>query len=190
MVESRRENILDAATDVFSKYGFHGAKMEDIAKKAGIGKGTIYGYFDSKRSLFYEMIKYRIEEYRKGLDSALNMDGSLEEKLYALYVSHEAYLDRYIDITQMIMREKEVLPKELIMELADEMDKLFNMTKRAIEEAIHRKELRKDLDPKLAAIIIIGSIGQFYGRKIYYQRKGYDSIDLKDLVDTMLKGLR
>ena len=57
------------------------------------------------------------------------------------------------------------------MELADEMDKLFNMMKRAVEEAIHRKELRKDLEPKLAAIIVIGSIGQFYGRKIYYQKK-------------------
>ncbi|HOJ12843.1 MAG TPA: TetR/AcrR family transcriptional regulator [Clostridiales bacterium] len=190
MTENRRENLLNAATDVFSQYGFHGAKMEDIAKKAEIGKGTIYGYFDSKRSLFYEMIKYRIEEYRKGLDSALNIDGSLEEKLYAQYVFHEAYLNKYIDITQIIMREKEVLPKELIMELAAEMDKLFSRMKRAVEEAIHRKELRKDLDPKLAAIIIIGSIGQFYGQKIYCQKKGHDNIDLMDLIDTVLKGLR
>ncbi len=33
MMENKREAILDAATDVFSKYGFYGAKMEDIAKK-------------------------------------------------------------------------------------------------------------------------------------------------------------
>ncbi len=190
MMEDRRKNILNAATDIFSKYGFYGAKMEDIAKKAGIGKGTIYGYFDSKRSLFYEMIKYRIEEYKKGLDSSLNIEGSLEEKLYAVYDFHEAYLKRYIDTTQIIMREQEVLPKKLMKELADEMHKLFNRMKIAVEEAIHRKELRKDLDPELAAVIIIGSIGQFYGRKIYYERKGYNNLDLKDLIDTMLEGLK
>ena len=106
MVEDRRENILNAATDIFSKYGFHGAKMEDIARKAEIGKGTIYGYFDSKKSLFYEMIKYRIDEYEKGLDKSLKLEGSLEEKLYALYDFHEEYLNRYIDITQIIMMER------------------------------------------------------------------------------------
>ena len=39
--------------------------MEDIAKKAEIGKGTIYGYFDSKRSLFYEMINIELKNIGK-----------------------------------------------------------------------------------------------------------------------------
>ena len=72
MFEDKRENILHAATDVFSKYGFHGAKMEDIAREANIGKGTIYGYFNSKESLFYEMIKHGIKEYEKGLNRGYN----------------------------------------------------------------------------------------------------------------------
>ncbi len=48
MTIDRKGEILDAATLVFGKFGFHGATMEEIAKEAGIGKGTIYGYFSSK----------------------------------------------------------------------------------------------------------------------------------------------
>ncbi|MCF6465018.1 hypothetical protein C3E90_03805 [Clostridium sp. Cult2] len=189
-MEDKRENILNAATDIFSKYGFYGAKMEDIAKKAEIGKGTIYGYFDSKQSLFYEMIKYRIEEYEKGLDSSLNIEGSLEEKLYNLYIFHEEYLNRYIDITQIIMTEQEVLPKELMGEIAAEMDKIFYRIQKSVEEAIHKEELRDNLNPQLAAIVIIGSIGQFYAQKICYPEKNHNNVEFKELIDTILKGLQ
>ncbi|MCF6459694.1 hypothetical protein C3E88_01370 [Clostridium sp. Cult3] len=190
MMENRRESILDAATDVFSKYGFFGAKMEDIAKRAGIGKGTIYGYFDSKEALFYEMIKHGIEEYEKGLDRALDVDGTLEDKLYALCMFHGKYLSRYIDISQIIMTEKEVLSKELTWEIVDEKVQLFNRIRKAVEESIRRKELRQDIDPQLATTIIIGSIGQFYGQKICYEKENYKDINPKDLINTILEGLK
>lgn len=190
MMENRRENILEAATDVFSKYGFYGAKMEDIAKKAGIGKGTIYGYFDSKESLFYEMIKHGIDEYEKGLDIALNSEGDLGQKLYVLCKFHGKYLNRYIDISQIIMMEREILPKELMKEIVGEKAQLFNRMKKAVEEAIHKGELRKNLDSQLATIIIIGSIGQFYGQKICYEKIDYNNIDPKDLIDTIMEGLK
>lgn len=190
MIEDRRENILKAATDVFAKYGFYGAKMEDIAKKAGIGKGTIYGYFDSKESLFYEMIKHGIEEYEKGLTIILNENHSFEQKLYALCRFHGQYLNRYIDISQIIMTEKEVLPKELMKDIIVEKIQLFNRIKKAIEEAINNGELRKNLDSQLATIIIIGSIGQFYGQKICYEKIDHNKVDPKDLIATIFNGLK
>lgn len=190
MMENRREVILDSATDIFSKYGFYGAKMEDIAKRAGIGKGTIYGYFDSKEALFYEMIKHGIEKYEKGLDMALGVEGSLEDKLYALCKFHGEYLSKYINISQIIMTEKEVLPRELTGEIVDEKVKLFNRIKESVKEAIHQRELRKNLDPQLATIIIVGSIGQFYGHKICYEKEDHEDINPKDLIDTILCGLK
>ena len=74
-------------------------------------------------------------------------------------------------------------------EIAVEVNKLFYRMEKAVEEAIHKEELRSDLNPQLASIIIIGSIGQFYGYNIYYQRKGHNNIEFKDLIDTILKGL-
>jgi len=189
MTEDRKMDILNSAGEVFSKYGFHGAKIEDIAKEAGIGKGTIYGYFDSKESLFYEMIKYGIEEYEKGMEKALNIDGSIRDKLIYLCRFHGDYLNRYIDITQIVMTEKEVLPKKLMTEILMEKAKLFNRMVEIIKNGIDNGELRKDLDPELGTIIIIGSMNQFYGQKMFYENIDYRKICPEDLIDTVLGGL-
>jgi len=53
----RRQQILDAAMDVFSRKGFHLAPTAEIAREAGIAEGTIYNYFPSKRELFIAVIK-------------------------------------------------------------------------------------------------------------------------------------
>jgi len=55
--EDRPQQILQAALDVFGKRGLSNARLEDIAVRAGISKGTIYLYFSSKEELFREMIR-------------------------------------------------------------------------------------------------------------------------------------
>lgn len=63
--EERRSDILKSAAGVFSKDGYHKAKMEDISKAAGIGKGTIYLYFESKRQLLkYSNFLHQQDLYR------------------------------------------------------------------------------------------------------------------------------
>ena len=51
---NKRERIIDAAIEVFCACGYDAASMADVAAKAGVGKGTLYLYFDSKESLFEE----------------------------------------------------------------------------------------------------------------------------------------
>ncbi len=58
--EARPEEILAAALEVFGEQGFARAKLDDIAKRAGISKGTLYLYFDSKESIFREMVRARM----------------------------------------------------------------------------------------------------------------------------------
>jgi AcrR family transcriptional regulator len=51
LIEARRNQILDAAAQVFAEKGFHRATTREIASTAGISEGTIYNYFDNKESL-------------------------------------------------------------------------------------------------------------------------------------------
>jgi len=57
--EERRQDILKAATHVFGKKGFHKAKIQEIAMRAGVAHGTIYRYFPSKLELALEIISSR-----------------------------------------------------------------------------------------------------------------------------------
>ncbi|HEX5386877.1 MAG TPA: TetR/AcrR family transcriptional regulator [Gemmatimonadales bacterium] len=58
--EARPEEILDAAQEIFGEYGFARAKLDDVAQRAGVSKGTVYLYFDSKEALFREMVRAKI----------------------------------------------------------------------------------------------------------------------------------
>jgi AcrR family transcriptional regulator len=55
--EARPDEILDAALDVFGEQGFARARLEEVAQRAGVSKGTLYLYFDSKETLFREMVR-------------------------------------------------------------------------------------------------------------------------------------
>src|SRR5580704_2346372 len=53
----KREQILDGARKLFLAEGFDAASMGDIARAAGVSKGTLYVYFDSKELLFAELVR-------------------------------------------------------------------------------------------------------------------------------------
>lgn len=58
--EARPEEILDAAHAVFGAQGFARTKLEDIARHAGVSKGTLYLYFESKEALFRDMVRAKL----------------------------------------------------------------------------------------------------------------------------------
>jgi AcrR family transcriptional regulator len=55
--EARRQAILKAALTVFAAHGFEAARLEDVAARAGVAKGTLYLYFRDKQALFEELIR-------------------------------------------------------------------------------------------------------------------------------------
>jgi AcrR family transcriptional regulator len=66
--EERKKQILDAAISVFSRLGFHKARMDDIVKESGLSKGTLYWYFESKdeiiTSIMEDIFTGSMEEYQ------------------------------------------------------------------------------------------------------------------------------
>ncbi len=64
----RREQILEASAEVFSRKGYRMASVSDIVEEAGIGRGTFYLYFDSKKEIFLELIEAFFKGYAKLLE--------------------------------------------------------------------------------------------------------------------------
>lgn len=78
--EQRREQILEVAARVFSDKGYRQASVSDIVEEAGIGRGTFYIYFKSKKDIFLELI----EAYFLGLNLVLERNhGELEDAFEA-----------------------------------------------------------------------------------------------------------
>ncbi len=62
--DKKRREILQAAMQVFARDGYHRAKMEEVAKEAGIGKGTVYEYFRSKTDLFLALHEHMLSKLK------------------------------------------------------------------------------------------------------------------------------
>jgi AcrR family transcriptional regulator len=82
------KTILEAAGKVFTRKGFAAARMEDIAKEAGINRALLHYYFRSKDKMFDLIFDQRVNEFFSGLGVIMFSEKSLEEKIRAI-VEHE-----------------------------------------------------------------------------------------------------
>ncbi|MFL5516033.1 MAG: TetR/AcrR family transcriptional regulator [Gemmatimonadales bacterium] len=86
--DARPEEILEAAKHVFGESGYAGAKLDDVARLAGVSKGTLYLYFDSKEALFREMVRAKVvAALAHAEETVRTFDGSSRELLVMLISS-------------------------------------------------------------------------------------------------------
>jgi len=71
---ARRAAILDAALDEFSARGFAAARLDDVARRADVAKGTIYLHFKDKEALFQELIRFQMNPVVGTFETALASD--------------------------------------------------------------------------------------------------------------------
>src|SRR5713101_2168853 len=71
---ARREAILAAALDEFAARGFANARLDDVARRAGVAKGTIYLYFRDKETLFQELVRSVISPLIARFEAAVEVD--------------------------------------------------------------------------------------------------------------------
>src|SRR5215470_1503688 len=79
--EATRRRILRQAASEFARLGFDQANINIIAEQAGIGKGTIYLYFENKRELFLEMLRFIAQAQLAVIRAALAPEGTLKQRL-------------------------------------------------------------------------------------------------------------
>lgn len=187
--EKRKEEIIYAAMNVFSKNGFENSKMEAIALEAGIGKGTIYGYFSSKVELFEEMICFNMEEYKRELSMIIETQDSFSEKLQKWIDYHIVLVDENLDIFQHINSGR-ILSDSMEKRFIKEQNLFLKLIENMIQKAIENKEIRKNIDCEITALCILGGINHFTNKRLFIDRVDIDSIDSRALIDVLVNGLK
>src|SRR5258708_30896297 len=109
----RRDAILAAALDVFAAQGFAAARLDDVAERAGVAKGTIYLYFAGKETLFQELIRAQLSPLVGGGIHASHADIPLRqfaEQLIDVFV-REVFGTRRKDVIRLMITEGPRFPK-------------------------------------------------------------------------------
>ena len=109
LAQSRRLQVLDAASDCFRRRGYHGAGMAEISKTAGMSPGHIYNYFDSKDAIIDAIIERDMEEMFSVFNGFMQAEGPL---LDVMLEGCENGVDKHLDV------EKGALKLEMISEAA------------------------------------------------------------------------
>ena len=113
--EERKAQILEAATEVFSRSGFHKARMDDIAKQAGLSKGALYWYFDSKDAIIQGLMDRMFAREFEQMGALIDADIPAKQKLeYYLELAvqditrFEALLPIMYEFWAMLLRKRRV----------------------------------------------------------------------------------
>ena len=150
----RRKEILKAAYDSFSLFGYKATTIDQVARLANVGKGTIYTYFKNKEELLDEIITNLINDMEKAADETLNPDKPFQENVHqALYSMLEFRLDHQLTIK--LGQEKRDIGTPVVENVMKKLENsilLFIQDK--IEQAIQR-DVIKSCDPEVMAFMLL-----------------------------------
>jgi len=149
-----KEKIIQAAIESFAQTGFDRTKMEDIAKRLGLSKGTIYLYFDSKEDLFLAICEHNIQEGDKedaGLFLKKENVASDAEQIYDNIRSREQGNDRVM-LEMVAESARNPKLKKAMYELHI---KLHEHIMQGVRYKIEEGFLKKEVDAASLAIALV-----------------------------------
>jgi AcrR family transcriptional regulator len=155
--EARPGELLDAALDLFVEKGFSAARVDEVAARAGVSKGTLFLYFESKEDLFKAVVRENIaNQFPTWQEEFVAFQGSSADMLrYALLSWWERIgKTRASGITKLVMSEAQNFP-EIAQFYQEEVIKPGNaMIRRILERGVISGEFRQ-LDLEQAVHIIV-----------------------------------
>jgi AcrR family transcriptional regulator len=146
--QARLQIILDAALDVFLEKGFAEARLDDVAARAGVAKGTIYLYVPSKQALFEALVK-------SGIGGAIGAIGqrvlaaadlSAEEQLRVLFtfLRQEVLGTRRVEIVRLLLREASRFPELAEIYHREVISRGLGLLRGIAERGVASGEFRSD----------------------------------------------
>ena len=154
----KRTLILDAAIKVFARAGYHGARVSDIAREAGIAYGLVYHYFKNKDEILSTIFEEQWFGFLRAVEDIGHSEGILR--------------DRLVSIAALVLNAYRVRPdwvKVLVFEIQRSsrfaqpgqiraVTRLFDAMREILETAQKGGELRADVDPGVASTLFIGAL--------------------------------
>ncbi len=157
--DARRQVLLDAALDEFFERGFTAARTHDIAERAGLSKGTLYLYFDSKEALFSELIESltspnlaRIDEIAATSPSALD---AIDR--FTGFASHLVRTSDLPRLMKVLIGDSQHFPETMKRYREEVLERVLGAIGSVLEAAKSRGEIVVG-DPHLTARLVIAPV--------------------------------
>ena len=156
---SAKERILEAALEIFSQKGFHPATTDEIAERAGVGKGTLYRYFETKDKLFAELVRLRLDELERRAGSVMDGQDDVLTMISKYIRVYFEFFDGNQRLFRLIVQEQLELGEHSVEEYFRKVMRAIPHLKRKVYEGTQQGIL-KDVDFQT---VFYGTMGFAHG---------------------------
>jgi AcrR family transcriptional regulator len=169
---ARHAAILAAALAEFAARGFAATRLDDVARRAGVAKGTIYLYFRDKEALFQELVRTMLSPLVGAIEAAPLRDlpiRAVVEMILDVFVN-EIYATHRKDVIRLILAEGPRFPKLAEFYYREVIARVLPVIRARLTLAVERGELAHDalarfpqllVAPALLAVLWSGLFGRF-----------------------------
>jgi AcrR family transcriptional regulator len=155
-VLKRRQAILDAALEEFAARGFAAARLDDMARRAGVAKGTIYLYFRGKESLFQELVRAMLSPLIAAIEAAALREipiRALVELILNTFVS-DIYETRRKDVLRLIITEGARFPELAEFYYREVIARVLPAVRERLRLAVEQGDLAHDALARFPQLLV------------------------------------
>jgi len=177
----RREAILAAALDEFSARGFAATRLDDVAKRADVAKGTIYLYFRDKESLFQELVRAMLSPIVSRVAGAPMIDlpaRMVVEGIADMFV-REVFGTRRQDVIRLIITEGQRFPKLAEIYYDEVIARVVPAVRALMTRAVARGELPNDALARFPQLLVAPAMVALMWNGLFGR---FDKIDVREIL--------
>jgi len=192
----RPAEIVVAAHTVFSEHGFARARMDDIARRAGVSKGALYLYFETKQDLFRAVVEEAVEPHLSAIRAGVSVNMPFDQAAHlgvAVLVSAIEANPRIGGVVKLIIAESRNLPELALIWHEKVITPLLSLVGGLIRRGQESGDVRPG-DPELFAIGVLGPLLLAILWRETFEPVGAKPLPLRTLafqhLDTVLRGMK
>jgi AcrR family transcriptional regulator len=176
----RRQAIIEAALDEFIARGFAATRLDDIAKRAGVAKGTIYLHFKDKESMFEELIRTAIVPLVGRMQGPPPAGGTIRDAIegFALAFIQEIAKTRRGDIVRVIVAEGPRFPAIADFYYREVVSRGLAGMRALIEAGIARGEIKNKNLAKFPQILVAPAMIAVIWQSLFARHAPLDAIEM------------
>ena len=150
----RRQEILEAAAKSFTLFGYKATTMEQVAKIANVGKGTIYTFFANKEILFKEIAMSLVREMQAEADVVLDASASFMDNAHNALMKMLQFREKHLLFAKLLEEEKELRTPAVKQVLVCIENEVLSYVTELIQRRIDKGEIR-DCDAELVSFLLL-----------------------------------
>lgn len=189
----RKNEILDAARDLFAEKGYFLTTLDEIADKAEFGKGTLYSYFQNKEDIFFNLLRSDLERLTQTTLMCTSTSDDFETRFRCMVQETLTFFQTNRSFFRMLLNEQHIIHRDITEDMGRSFNQLFDDY---LDEVSHFFQIgieQKILKPMPVKMMASAFVHILFGVNYYWLKESSNRPlldDLKAVEDMLLFGIK